>query len=469
VRLDRRLWIGETRAMDTATIEANERHRAAARVLHDLAKPLRVLSALAWEGRLREEFLASGGEKLPEPTYEAFDQARVSDGVAQVRRLLVPGAVADDWLLREARAVQATASMLAAAGTPAFHEYSRELYGVPKRPLRFDPITPLELAEQVHQAIGELSETKLLVPVVRDRTGEQVAAELELGVRLHFGAAAPKVELCDELSANAVATSTRIKVRRDAMFTRRDAAQLLNHEAFIHVATALNGQAQTDLPNLAIGHPGTTRTQEGLAVFSEFVSGTLELDRLRRLADRVVAVQMVCDGAGFIELYRWFLERSASREQAFESTRRIFRGAPLTGGAPFTKDCGYLSGLLGVLMFVRAAFAANRSDTLGLLFVGKLDLAAIPALADLRRRGLCRRPRFLPPWAVDPGWVLSYLTLSTFLTRVDLTAAVAGVKESLEQCPVPDPEGDLYEPRWPANAASLPCPPPIRPDANVLA
>lgn len=426
--------------MKSTASDADDRHRAAARLLYDLGKPLRVLSALSWEGRLREQFLASGGEKLPEPRYKPSDPSKVKAGVAQVRRLLRPGAVADDWLEREASAIEATASMLAAVGTPAFHEYSRELYGVPKRPLRFDPTTPLELAEQVHRAIVELTHTRLLVSPVRDRTGEQVAAELEAGVRLHFGEAAPKIELVDELSANAVATSKCIKVRRDALFTHRDAAQLLNHEAFIHVATSLNGQAQTDLPNLAICHPGTTRTQEGLAVFSEFVSGTLELDRLRRLADRVVAVQMACDGADFITIYRWFLERSASREQAFESTRRIFRGAPLSGGAPFTKDCGYLSGLLGVLMFVKAAFAANRSDTLGLLFAGKLDMSAIPALGDLRRRGLCRRARFLPPWAAEPGWVLSYLTLSTFVTRVDLTAVVAGVKQALEQCPPPDPD-----------------------------
>jgi len=423
--------------------EENERHRSAAHLLYKLAKPLRVLSALGWEGRLREEFLASGGEKLPEPRYERFDAQPVIDGVAEVRRRLRPGSVADDWLGREARAIEATACMLAAAGTPAFFEYSRELYGVPTRPIRFDPTTPLELARQVQAAIAEFTGAKLLPPPVRDRTGAEVAAELEAGVRLHFGDAAPKVELVDELSANALATATRIKVRRDAMFTQRDAAQLLNHEAFIHVATALNGQAQTDLPILAVGHPGTTRTQEGLAVFSEFVSGTLELDRLRRLAERVVAVQMVCEGADFITLYRWFLDRNvsggrASEEQAFESTRRIFRGAPLTGGAPFTKDCGYLSGLLAVLMFVRAAFACNRSDTLGLLFAGKLDLAALPALADLRRRGLCRRARFLPPWAAEPGWVLSYITLSTFLSRVDLSAVAAGVKQALDACPPPD-------------------------------
>ena len=87
---------------------------------------------------------------------------------------------------------------------------------------------------------------------------------------------------------------------------------MLNHEAFIHVATGLNGREQTDIPILAIGHPGTTRTQEGLAVYSEYVSGTLDLDRLRRLADRILSVQMVIDGADFIEVYRWFLERSAT-------------------------------------------------------------------------------------------------------------------------------------------------------------
>ena len=141
-----------------------------------------------------------------------------------------------------------------------------------------------------------------------------------MAVDEHFGDGAPEILVVDELSANAVASTSRIKIRRDAQFTAKDAAQLLNHEAFIHVATGMNGREQTDIPILAIGHPGTTRTQEGLAVYSEYVSGTLDLDRLRRLADRILAVQMVIDGADFIEVYRWFLDRSATPEQAFEST-----------------------------------------------------------------------------------------------------------------------------------------------------
>ncbi|MGB0114061.1 MAG: flavohemoglobin expression-modulating QEGLA motif protein [Ilumatobacteraceae bacterium] len=421
---------------DQDQLEADHaRYRQAAQILHDVAKPMRVLSALAWPGELRTAFIEGGAQHLPEPSYAPIDPAPVLDGVAAARRLLRQGNVIDDWLERESRSIESTALMLSTVGTPAFHAYSRQLYGVPDQPLRFDPATPLELAQQVHESLGELADASLIQPVVRSRTGEQVAAQLEEAVKEHFGDSAPEVLLVDELSANAVASTSRIKVRRDAKFTSKDAAQLLNHEAYIHVATGLNGRAQTDIPILAIGHPGTTRTQEGLAVYSEYVSGTLGLDRLRRLADRIIAVQLVVDGADFIELYRWFLDRSPNPEQAFESTRRIFRGGPVTGGAPFTKDCSYLSGFLSVSTFIRAAFTAGRSDTLALLFSGKLDLYSVPALGALREQGLVKPAQFLPPWALDPSWVLSYLTLNTFMNHIDLSSVTEAMSQVLEQCP----------------------------------
>ena len=417
---------------------AADRYRQAAQILHDVAKPMRVLSALAWPGELRDEFLAGGAQRPPEPTYAPVDPAPVLEAVTAARVLLRSGNVVDDWLGREADAIEHTVRMLASRETPAFFEHSRALYGVPDQPLRYDPATPLELAQRVHDALVELHEVDLVPPVIRTRTGEQVASFIDAEVGEHFGDDAPEVLLVDELSANATATTTKIRIRRDAKFTTKDAAQLLNHEAFIHVGTGLNGRAQTDIPILAVGHPGTTRTQEGLAVYSEYVSGTLGLDRLRRLADRIVAVQLVVDGADFIELYRWFLDRTPTPEQAFESTRRIFRGAPMTGGAPFTKDCSYLSGYLSVATFIRAAFTAGRADTLALLFSGKLDLFSIPALGELRSQGLVKPARYLPPWASDPGWVLAHLTLNTFMMNIDLDTVSAEMADLLEHCPQVD-------------------------------
>src|SRR5262245_6486199 len=413
-----------------------DRYRTVAQGLHQVAKPIRVLSALRWPAAVRDEFLAGGGASLPSVEYPPSDGQPSGEAIAALRRSIYPGGRVDDWLESTATAIELTARMLAARGTPAFLDYGRALYSEPHTPLRFDPATPYELAERVREVLAELDQVGLSLAVPRDHSAQEVAEISTAGVTSHFGAEdAPKVEVVDELSANALATATRIKVRSGARFTARDAAQLLNHEAFIHVLTAVNGRRQPDLPILAIGHPGTTRTQEGLAVFAEFVSGTLELDRFRRLADRVLGVQMVIDGADFIELFRWFSDRSPDPEQAFESTRRIFRGGPVTGGAPFTKDCVYLSGFLAVSTFIRAAFVDERLDCVGALFAGKLDLFDIPALVELRRMGLCRSPVHRPPWVLDPGWALTWLTYSTFVAAIDLAAVSNAVGHLLDRAP----------------------------------
>ena len=413
-----------------------DRYRAVARRLYEIARPVRVLAPLVWPPSVREAFLAGGGDALPEVEYPPSDPGPVIDAVHEVRRSIYPGELVDDWLESVANSIEHTARMLAARGTPSFLTHSEALYGTPRTPLRYDPHTPYELAEQVGQVLDELDRTGVATDVPRDHSADEVAAILTAGITAHFGADdAPTVTVVDELSANAAATTNQIKVRAGARFTARDAAQLLNHEAFIHALTGINGRHQVDLPILGVGHPGTTRTQEGLAVFAEFVSGSLELDRFRRLCDRVVGIQMVIDGADFVELFRWFSDRSPDPEQAFESTRRVFRGGPLTGGAPFTKDCVYLSGFLAVSTFIRAAFVEDRLDAIGMLFAGKLDLFDVPALVELHHLGLCRRPTYLPPWVLDPGWTLTWLTYSTFVAAIDLAAVSQAVGRLLDRTP----------------------------------
>jgi uncharacterized protein (TIGR02421 family) len=395
------------------------RIRAASRLIHEAAQPVRVLPSLAWAPEVKERFYAGGERSLPEPTYPAFDPTPSIEKLVEVRRMLAPVTVIDMWLERQAASVEAGARMLATMGTSGFFEHSRSIYGEPTDSMRYVPATSLDLAHKIYEVIDEIAKVEVNVAPLAYYDAEDVAKVLQAGVRNAFDGEAPKIEIMDALSANALASPERICVRRGARFTDRDAEQLLQHEAYIHVATAFNGRAQTDLPSLGDSHPGTDRTQEGLAVLAELMSGTLELDRMRRLADRVIAIQQAIEGADFLDAYRWFLDRLGDRDQAFESARRVFRGGVLSGGAPFTKDVVYLFGLLQTSNALRATFMAGRADCIPLLFVGKLDVFDIPAIAELTAMGLCRPPRYLPPWAADPRFLMALLCYSTFTSGFD--------------------------------------------------
>ncbi len=422
--------------MTTPIEREKDRIRAVTGLLHQACKPIRILRTLDWAPEIKESFLAGGSRELPQVTYPPFDPTPSIELVREARRQIVPFTTIDMWLERHAQAIELGARMLAAVGTPSFFEFGRQLYGEPTAPLRYVPITPLELAKSVLETISQLAHIEISTAPPAYHSAETVAADLERAVRAHFGDQAPAIELVDRLSANALATSRAIRVRRSARFTDRDFTQLLHHEAFIHVATSLNGKAQTDLPLLAAGHPGTTRTQEGLAVFAEVISGSIELDRLRRLADRVLAIQMTIEGADFLEVNGFYLERTGDPDQAFENTRRVFRGGVITGGAPFCKDLVYLLGLLQVNNIIRAAFAAGRADCLGLLFCGKLDTFDIPALCELYAMGLCRAPRFLPPWISDPRYLLAILTFSAFINRMNLETLTDVARRVLDSAPL---------------------------------
>lgn len=411
------------------------RIRRAAALLKDAERPIRILRTVTWPNEVSERFFAAGADRLPEVTYSPPDPEPTLVAVAEARHHIVAGSPIDDWLERQAAAIETSARMLAGAGTPELFRHARRLYGAPADPMEDHVSTPLELARLLDQTLAGNSDIDLGAPEPACHLAEGVANKMRQAVIERFGDQAPEVLVVDDLSANALAGPRLIRIRRTACFTDRDARQLIQHEAFIHVATSLNGQAQKELPILGAGHAGTTRTQEGLAVFAEMISGTIDPSRLRRLADRILAIQMAVDGADFLEVYRYFLGRNYEPEQAFESSRRVFRGGVLTGGAPFTKDIVYLGGLLRVHNFLRSAVAAGRSDCLRLLFCGKLDIADVPALGQLAELGLIQPPLFLPPWAEDLRFLVSYLAYSAFLNRVDLAHLNQHTAKLLEQTP----------------------------------
>ncbi len=413
-----------------------DRIRRVCALLREADRSVRLMRSFLWPPEVRERFFAQKARELPVVEYTPFDPRPTFEAVAAARRLMSGAGVIDDWLRRLADAIAGGARMLAALGTPQFHKESRELFGGPADPLPDGSTTSLGLALRFNEVLENLNPEVLAPEPDQWIEAEEVATLMREAVKEMFGEEAPRVRVMRNLMTRALAGSQRIRLRRGAKFLRKEADQLIQHEAGIHIVTSLNGRAQPDLVILGAGHVGTTRTQEGLAVFAEFVTGAMDLHRLRRLADRVFAIQQAMGGADFLDIYRYFLHRTGEPHRSYDAAWRVFRGAPLTGGYPLTKDIVYLDGLLRVHSFLRSTVGAGRTDILRLLFCGKLDLVDLPALCHLASAGLVRAPRFAPPWAADPGYLLSYLAFSSFLNTVDLRKLTAPYREMIADVPV---------------------------------
>jgi uncharacterized protein (TIGR02421 family) len=426
--------------MSTLDPRHAERLREASLLLRSAEAGVRILRTIAWDPAIREEFLARGGEVLPAPEYARPDLAPTHGALAAARRLVDPGVPGARWLLRAAESIETGARLLEATGTPEFHHHSRALYGGPTSVLVDGRVTPLDLARDLDANLAELEGFDLGLVPAPELTAEEVAEALARSARSVFGSEAPLVEVVDGLASKALAGPRRVRVRRGALFSDLDVAQLVEHELGIHVATALAGRTQDALPLLASGHPGVTRTQEGLAVLAEVVTRSTDPARMRRLAARVLAIDMAEQGADFRDVYRFHLERGAREEDAFEDARRVMRGGVITGGAPFTKDVVYLDGLLRVQNFLRVAVQLRRLDLIRLLFVGKVAIADVPDLAELRAAGLLGPACYLPSWARDLRPLVATMAFSGFLNRVNLPVVRAHYERILAGAPAANGE-----------------------------
>lgn len=408
-------------AADFSAAELDRLQRAG-RLLLEAEDRLPVLKTIAWDRSHAEAFFASGESELPDPVYPRVDPEPSLERIAEARRLIDGASPVHDWLLRECEIFADTARLLAAVGTAEFHTYSRRLYGDPSSPIADGKRTALDLARRLDEVLDDFDTAAVRLEAPEVLSAHELKARLDRELPDVFGAQAPRVEVTLNVSAKAAAGRDYIKLREDAAFSDLDVIQLLQHEAYIHIATSQNGLRQTRFPILAESHPGNARTQEGLAVFAEFISGALDPRRFRRLADRAIAIDMAQNGADFIELYRFFREHNVHDKpiEAFESARRVVRGGLTSGGAPFTKDSIYLGGLLEVHNYLRTAVRAGDAALIRLLFVGKMDLGDLDAMKQLREAGLLEEPALMPPWARDLRYLLSYLAYSTFLNEISL-------------------------------------------------
>ncbi|HEY0334363.1 MAG TPA: flavohemoglobin expression-modulating QEGLA motif protein [Stenotrophomonas sp.] len=381
-----------------------------------LGGKIRVLSGLAWPVEMEARFLQSwrtGNPEMPAPPAQPVDHAATIAALDDILRQLDRGHPVGDWLFKTAWSYKVAALMLCNVGTPRFTECSMLLYGHPATHYRSQESTTVQSAQHMLDITDQLIDSRYVPEVPYDIHASEFAERLRERIGPFFTDDSVQVVLDPQLASKAAAGSKVIRIRADAMFSELDLDQLVKHEAYIHSATMLNGRRQPWLRCLGTGAPRTTRTQEGLATFSEIITGAMDINRLRRLALRVLRLQEGLAGADFIEVFRAFLAAGQSEEDSYRSAARIFRGGDVRGGVCFTKDGAYLEGLLLVTAFIKRALHENRGDTLRLLFCGRVALGDLVTLTDLRDSGLIAAPHYVPPWARHPERVLATLAFST--------------------------------------------------------
>lgn len=169
-------------------------------------------------------------------------------------------------------------------------------------------------------------------------------------------------------------------INENHMFSEHELQVLGNHEIGVHMVTTMNGLLHP-LKIFSHGFPDYEETQEGLAVFAEYMSNNLTVKRLKELAYRVIAVDSLAKGYDFSKTFRLLHNQfDLDRDSAFNITLRAHRG----GG--FTKDYLYLTGLKKVYDYFKSG------QDLSLLLTGKVTLAYLPEIKLLIERGLAVDP-----------------------------------------------------------------------------
>jgi len=189
------------------------------------------------------------------------------------------------------------------------------------------------------------------------------------------------IKFSTHIAADAMVSNATqsLLIKKNAKFSKNQLLTLANHEIGVHLVTTFNG-LQQPLKIFSNGLPNNVETQEGLAVFSEYMSGALTLKRLKELAYRVLASDSLIKGYSFSDTFDLIHNQyKLNRNDAFSITLRAHRG----GG--FTKDRLYLSGL-------RKIFSRySKEESMDNLLTGKVSMDYEDSIKRLYKLGLAKK------------------------------------------------------------------------------
>ncbi len=193
-----------------------------------------------------------------------------------------------------------------------------------------------------------------------------------------------KIRQSNSITAAAMALNTTqtLVVKKNRKFSDNDLKILSNHEIGVNMLTTFNGLNQP-LRIFSHGFANNNLTQAGLAVFSEYMSDSLTLKRMKEFAYRVLAADSLIKGYSFSDTFDLlYSQYKLDKETAWSITLRAHRG----GG--FTKDHLYLSGLKKVYDYY------SSGNDMGILLTGKVGLEDVDLIKKLQKKDLAEKNRF---------------------------------------------------------------------------
>lgn len=400
--------------------------------LVEAQRTIRILDSIKWDDSIKQAFFdkkarelpaidAAYYEKKPLPFDPLVKQEEFRLILRDAQNALGQYSPVTRLIKRQCDEYRRAVQMLSVRGTPAFAEISMELYGSPHDAFYSGGPRLSELGTLLFDVLTALDVQLQSDADIKHYTPEQAQAILQQRLGSFFDKHPGKVTVVvnDDMVADAAAGADSIKLSQKAMFSDRDLRYLEVHEGWVHVGTTLNGAMQPYCFFLSKGSPSSSVIQEGLAVITEVVTFASYPARVRKIINRVIALEKIRQGADFIDIYRYFLESGMSQDDGYNNAVRLFRGSTPTGG-PFTKDLAYAKGFVLIYNFIRFAISQQRVDLIPLLFSGKLVLDDLPLLADLRDTSLLVPPVYLPPPFQDLAGLSAWMSFSLFLNKFNL-------------------------------------------------
>lgn len=407
-------------------------------------KPIRILDSLKWGVEIEEYFFKHKCKKLPIINNQYYDEKNplsfdpqkkldeFHDIERNIRRKLGQYSGVGSIMQRICYEYCRVIDMLLARGTPRFTEISQELYGSSEDAFHIGAPTLKDMATLVTSTLLNIKDQVNTVADEEKYTSQEVVAILSERLGNYFSEQDKiRVEISDGIIADAAAGADRIKIHKGLKFSLREIRTFEIHEGWVHLGTTLNGMAQPICTFLSKGPPSSTVTQEGLAIITEIFTFSSYPGRVRRLTNRINAVNMAEEGANFFDVFQFYREQGLEENDSYQSAVRVFRGSSPDGG-PYTKDLSYSKGFILIYNYMRLAVQRGLVKRIPLLFVGKTTLEDLHVMADLLEEGIITAPRYVPPQFADIAALSAWMVYSLFLNRLDLRRLAMDFKAILQ-------------------------------------